>query len=895
MLEIYLRIEFLKIEVRRMVDKKEAKQKIADLVEKYKKVKDAGKINKYSEADTKTKFIEPFFEALGWDFRSVDDEVSKEESISKGRVDYGFRINGIPKLFVEAKKLKANLEDTKFAKQATNYAWHKATTWAVLTDFEGLKIFNAEVKNVRESLFINLRWDEYLDNLDKLWLLSKESIVEGKLDEAAETFGKKAKKTPIDKQLLNDFTTWRELLSKDYLKNNQDKHFTGEDLDEVVQRMLNRLIFIRKAEDSGLEESKLKEALRVEKEGNNWLYKEVQGIFRYFDDKYDSNLFAYHECDQAAISNDVLEQVLKGLYKTKDNTISYDFSAIDADILGNIYEQYLGHLLRKTPKRAKLKEKHSKRKKHGIYYTPTYIVDYIVKNTLGELLKGKKTNPEEIKVLDPACGSGSFLLKAFDYLDKNYKEKGKGKQAELDSAGIVSRRTKILKNNIYGVDLDPRAVEIAQLNLLLKAAEQRHRLPELNEKIKEGNSLIDDSEVAGDKAFKWDEEFEDVMDEGGFDVVIGNPPYVRTHELEENHKDYFEEKYESAVGQYDLYVLFYEKGINLLKEGGKLGFITSNKFIISKYGEKLRKLILDTCVIEKVIDVSNVQVFKDASTYPYIFILRKENDKNKRDENKIEFLKITEEGKLQTKDYDHLVNQKKLLELDDNLFIFSIDEASEKIIDKVEKGGKVIDLYRAKPTTSNILSNENKKKIAVLRNKDIQRYGYDFKEKYVKKKKEWQIEKPCLFLKKICSELTATYIKKENMGAVNTIYVAHSKTDNISLKYILGILNSSLINFYTKKLYFSTHMRGGYIELRTFEIKNIPIIEAPEEKQKPIIDLADKMLELNKKLQKMGDKQTDKRKKLEKKIEKTDKKIDELVYDLYGITKKEKEVIEEGL
>ena len=207
-------------------------------------------------------------------------------------------------------------------------------------------------------------------------------------------------------------------------------------------------------------------------------------------------------------------------------------------MLGNIYEQYLGVILTKIGKRAKLKESHAHRKEQGIYYTPTYIVDYIVRNTLGELLKDKKIDASKIRVLDPACGSGSFLIKAFDILNEHHARKDKNyNQKTLAGENIAySAKERILKNNIYGVDLDKQAVEIAQLNLLLKIAEKGHRLPLLQENIKNGNSLIDDHNIAGDKAFNWQQQFKSVMSEGGFDVVIGNPPYGA--EFERRHGDF---------------------------------------------------------------------------------------------------------------------------------------------------------------------------------------------------------------------------------------------------------------------------------------------------------------------------------------------------------------------
>jgi type I restriction-modification system DNA methylase subunit len=311
-------------------------------------------------------------------------------------------------------------------------------------------------------------------------------------------------------------TIFRDHLNKNILKNNISKNLTEDDLDEAVQRLIDRLIFIRTLEDKQLEAPILQSVVR--EDTHKRIYKKLNEAFRKIDDIYNSKLFTLHLCEELVIDDDILEKVIMGLFRTSDNAVHYDFGAIDADVLGNIYEQYLGHILKKTDKRAKLTEGKTHRKEQGIYYTPTYIVDYIVKNTLGELVKSKKTDLSKIRILDPACGSGSFLMKAFDYMTTiDAKRNGEIEQTKLDLASesvTYGRKVEILKNNIFGVDLDAKAVEIAQLNLLLKAAEKKHRLPTLQENIRVGNSLIDSQEVAGNKAFNWNEQFKSILDNG---------------------------------------------------------------------------------------------------------------------------------------------------------------------------------------------------------------------------------------------------------------------------------------------------------------------------------------------------------------------------------------------
>ena len=464
--------------------KQEAKQQIAKLIEKYQRLVDTRKVKSYNEAQTRNEFIEPLFEFLGWDMRNLENpnEVTTEETVSKGRVDLAFRLNHIPVMFLEAKALKVDLDEWKWAEQAINYSWNKSVTWAILSDFEGIKVFNAEIppKSLSQNLFFELKWHEYLDRFDQLWLLSKESFEEKKLAEQAEKWGKLTKRKQVGEKLFEDLTTWRALLTKDFKKNNSN--IDDDALDEGVQKVLDRLIFIRTAEDRKIEQNILLSLVREwETAGKKHnIFKRLNDGFRWFDDHYNSKLFASHALENWKADDKVFETIIKGLYQTADG-YRYDFSAISTDVLGGIYEQYLGYVQEKAQKDDKKK---SKRKSQGIYYTPRYIVEYLIEQTLGEVLKKAKAKDiPNIKILDPACGSGSFLITAYD---KMLEAKTK-----LDKQTGLFDRFEILKNNIYGVDLDEQAIEIAQLNLLLRVLSQRTKLPTLSHNIRIGNSLVE--------------------------------------------------------------------------------------------------------------------------------------------------------------------------------------------------------------------------------------------------------------------------------------------------------------------------------------------------------------------------------------------------------------------
>lgn len=843
---------------------------------------------------------------------------------------------------MEAKPFKGDLDKREYIDQAINYAWHKGCTWAVLTNFETIKIFNAEVKTNHPwlSQFKSIYCSEFVTQFDDLFLLSRESLEKNILDREAEKWGKKATKIPIDKQLLEDFTKFRHLLSKNITKLNENKNLSQDELDESVQRILDRLIFIRNCEDRELEPKILISNYREwESKGKGQLIKSLRETFTNFDKNYNSKIFSIHLCDSLDIDNEVLHKVIEGLYK------AYDFSLIDADVLGTIYEQYLSYILMKTEKRAKLTKNQLHRKQQGIYYTPTYIVDYIVRNTLGELLKDKKVNVEKIKVLDPACGSGSFLIKAFDVLHEYYRKSKGYNQTQLDLETNVpfTTKAKIIQNNIFGVDLDKQAVEIAQLNLLLKIAEKRHRLPVLERNIKIGNSLIDDDAVAGNKAFNWTEEFKEIFSSGGFDVIVGNPPYVRQEELGEI-KPYLEANYETYQGTADLFVYFFEKELKLLKENGYFGMIVSNKWLRAKYGKNLRKFISQFW-IEELIDFGDLRVFSDATIYPCIIILKKTKKRNQKVRickmNTLEFGSLRE----YVKNNSFSINQNDLTEKEWNIQ----NREGNELIKKIRNSGKpIIDYvnskinYGIKTGLNNAFIIEENKKTELIKQDlksnelikpyltgaEIKRYGINDKRNYIilskigveikkypaiyshlttfqdglekrsDKGKYWYELRACSYYdlfnvpKIIWGNLSTR--SSFTLDETNGYYInAPACILPTNSKYVLGVLNSKLMSYFLKSI--CAERRGGFIEQKPVYVSQVPIKKPTDPQEVEVTKLVNMILELNKKLVELSDKITDERTRLEREITLSDSKIDELVYKIYDITPEEKAIIENSL
>jgi type I restriction-modification system DNA methylase subunit len=928
------------------MNEKELKNEIKELIDKYNEVVEKKKIRRYNEEMTKKDFILPLFEILGWNVYNKpkrNNTVSAEEKISKKRVDYGFRINGIPKFYLEAKALGKDLDNPKFIGQAINYAWYKGCTWAVLTDFEQIKIFNAEWKTTHpiHNLLKSIACYEFLDRFDELWLLSKEKFEQGLLDKEAEKWGKKTKKTPVDKQLLTDFTRFRELLSKNITKLNQDKHLTEEELDESVQRILDRLIFIRNCEDKGLEEKKLWEAKNETK-----VLKKLREIFSYYDENYNSKLFTFdprdskkiHLCDILVIDNDVLKEIIELLYQTKDLSLSYDFSAIEADVLGNIYEQYLGHILKKSKKRAKITSGKTHRKEQGIYYTPTYIVDYIVRNTLGEILKKRGIRVDELKILDPACGSGSFLIKAFDVFNEYWKKKDKHySQARFDITGkgiTFTRKVKILENNIFGVDLDRQAVEIAQLNLLLKIAEKGHRLPLLQQNIKCGNSLIDEIHILPDKAFKWEEQYKEIMENGGFDVIIGNPPWGADFDNDE--KDFLSEEYCVSKQNINSFELFLRKLISLLNHSGVIGFLIPRNFIRSLQYSETRKKFLDKFLIHHVIDFKK---FPEV-TQECVAIIASKNEKISLSKRKRNLIDVGGDIK---------IPQGYFLDLPNYVFNLNLTDKKFQILKKLLRGmclKDVIDVVRGEeiskrggiikcpncskwsvaskkeekvcPNCEEKFIVEDAEKRDIISEEKIESYspiliGEDFiryriiKKHYVnlnvngiKSKKKSNYQSPKLVMMAVSPFFIISYDKDENILLTkNNFSIRIKENTDVDLRYIMAILNSKLYRFYQDNLYTLGAEITIFISqeyLKTVRILNPKNFDTTQKNlHLDLIKNVDKILELNSKINKIGLRNTDMKNRFEEKIIIVEEKIDSIVYKLYGLAKEEIVIVEESL
>jgi hypothetical protein len=407
------------------------------LIERFDRNLEAYSNQAYNETQVRREFIDPFFEALGWDvankagYAEAYKDVVHEDAIKMGGAtkapDYSFRIGGARKFFLEAKKPSVNIkDDIDPAYQLRRYAWSAKLPLSILTDFAEFAVYDCRVlpkpaDKSSTARVLYLTYKDYAERWDEIaGIFSRESVLKGSFDKFAEAKKGKRGTSPVDKEFLNEIETWREALAKNLALRNPK--LSVRDLNFAVQRTIDRIIFLRMCEDRGVENYGQLQALL---NGEN-TYKRLQYLYGLADDKYNSGIFHFKaEKDRAEtpdeltlklkIDDKVLKDIIRRLYYPES---PYEFSVLGGDILGNVYEQFLGKVIRLTGShRAVVEEKPEVKKAGGVFYTPSYIVDCIVKNTVGKLCKGKTPKQiEKLRFLDPACGSGSFLIGAYAYL-----------------------------------------------------------------------------------------------------------------------------------------------------------------------------------------------------------------------------------------------------------------------------------------------------------------------------------------------------------------------------------------------------------------------------------------------------------------------------------------------
>lgn len=997
-----------------LLEIKQLKEALENLNEKYENLKDKGK---YNEANVRKDFIDPFFEALGWNVRDAREYDSETHVMGVGFADIALKIEDKPVIFIEAKRFgiikgrekqttlygDVTVDWTDEERQALNYAGKSGVKWVILTNFEKFRLFNAYTGEI----ILNIESPrEYLERINDLILLSKDNVEKGEIEKLSQ----RIERPDIDENFLALMRHWRILLASEIHKGFPEMSF--DDIKFYSQRIIDRMVVIRYAEDNWVldKPDQLKKACDFYKQTDYAdLSSALINFFDGFDRIHNTKIF---EKDKRL--DEILEKVDdRVLARIIDELYQQSFRKFESDILGNTYETYLGTKLIEKDGKIKIESADEARKKMGIYYTPVDVVDYIIKNTLGTKLekiwdeveklfeKGEYSSAaekfqeiEDIKVLDLACGSGTFLIKAYDYFQDYYKkyerevEKAKSrikKENTSNQLKITGENTlirleeplknyewKILKKNLYGVDLDESAAEIASINLMLKTLRRGEKLPLiLGENIKVGNSIVTGvegkeellehkneikkmillreqikkeenpkikSELEGEyqrlrekiedeinenlkdyfknpkeyKPFNFELEFPEIFytrdgklkENGGFDVIVGNPPYVRQEKIKDM-KSYLKDQYTCYHGQADLYIYFMERSLKLLKKGGLFSYITSNKYTRAGYGQPLRKWILKDYKIREYRDYTGERVFKDATVDPSVIVIEKEKPKD----NKI---KINEKFNLPQKYLDkktwtfekpeiHQI-KKKIEEVGKPLkewnvrIYYGIKTGYDKafIIDTKTRN-KILEGCRTKE------EKERTKKIIrpVLKGRDIKRYFYDWNElwmiiipkgwtdsnrgrkdpetfieesfssliRHLRRYREqlekrydqgdywWELreckyypefEKEKIIWQEMTPEPSFAYDKKGYVSPSSVFMMIGSS----NLKFLLGVLNSKIAMFYLTQIAYT--LSKGAIRWKKQYVERIPVPEITEDNRdliRRIEENVDKILKLKEKEQ----------------------------------------------
>ncbi len=950
--------------------------RVAELIETFDRNIDAYRSQQYNETQLRREFIDPFFEELGWDVTNIAGnaqaykDVIHEDAIKIGSAtkapDYSFRIGGTRKFFLEAKKPSIDIKgDPHPAYQLRRYAWSKNLPLSILTDFEEFAVYDCRIRpnqtdKAGTARIIYLKYKDYINHWDEIAnIFSKDAILKGSFDKFAVSAKGKRGTTTVDKALLAELEKWRDELARIFALRN--RKLSAHEINFAVQRTIDRILFLRMCEDRGIED--YGQLLKIS--SGDRTYPRLCELFEKADKKYNSGLF-YFQIEPGrpegpdvltlnlVVPDNPLKYILHSLYYPQ---CPYEFSVLPPEILGNVYEQFLGRLIRLTPAhQAKIEEKPEVKKAGGIYYTPNYIVDYIVKNTVAKLCENKTPKDiSKLKILDPACGSGSFLLSAYTYLlnyhrdwyiennpEKHTKKiyQGKGGQWLL----TIAKKKRILLRNIFGVDIDSQAVEVTKLSLLLKVLENESQetlrlfperaLPDLGNNIKCGNSLIgpdfyedkdpdsiDPEEHRRINPFDYKAEFPHIFKtkNPGFDAVIGNPPYIFTRELiTKDEKAYYYQKYQCTQFKINTYFLFVENSFHLLNRSGALGYIVPNNWLSLEYSSEFRRFLLTKTFNISITNILH-KVFQNASVDTCILIFGK-----------------TGENQVVVHEMENL-NVKKISDCASDTFLnttncviaYGVDTTNKiKLCKRIATNGiqlhelcevrNGVQAYTVREGTPKQTKEMKDKRVYHSLTKldgswikyvdgvDVKRYFIGWSKQFIKYGRNLsRPRKPYLFngerllVRQIPSKppycILACYVTENLINDNNSMIIKKHPEDEHNIKYIMGIVNSQLISFWFINT-FGKLQRKVFPQFKIKELSQFPIhrinFDNPLDKT------------LHHKMVKLVDRTLDLHKRLTKakvpaektriqrQINTTDKQIDKLVYELYNLTEEETKIIE---
>ncbi|MCG3129568.1 MAG: hypothetical protein FLDDKLPJ_00302 [Phycisphaerae bacterium] len=946
---------------------------ILRLIERFEHQSDRVRSDDYNETQLRIDFVNPMFAVLGWDidnrqgFAEQYREVVHEDRVRvAGQTkapDYSFRVGGQRKFFLEAKKPAVDIKgDWEPAYQLRRYAWSAKLACSLLTNFEALAVYDTRIRpreleraSTARREFISFteyesRW-EFIEGT-----FSKTAVLRGDFDRYCESRkGRGAQE--FDETFLTEIEEWRKNLAASLARCNGSLDAAG--LNFAVQRIIDRILFLRIAEDRGTETIGQLQALL----SGPTVYPRLFKLFRDADARYNSGLFHFHPekgRDEAPdtltptldVEDKTLKEIIKALYYPAS---PYEFTVVSADILGSVYERFLGKVISLTPaRRIKVEDKPEVRKAGGVYYTPIYIVDYIVKNTVGRLLDGKAPKETEgIRILDPACGSGSFLIGAYQFLLDWYLQQyttppsdpaklAQGKKAVLRPtrtggwALTIAERKRILVDHIYGVDIDSQAVEVTKLNLLLKCLEgetsetlgfaqrlfRERALPDLGRNIQCGNSLIGTDIIGTDawqemsederrriNPFDYERAFPQVFpsrdrkgagSSGGFDAVIGNPPYGALFGPAEDM--WFGVNYKTYQGAQDVYVLFMERAQGLLRGLGLNGFIVPSAWLGGPRYQVLRQCML----VRPLRDIILLpfDVFHDAYVDTLIFVTSAgtPDGRTTLTYSYPKKLKLTAIS-LQSHDYQQIDQARWLRDPTQRIVL---ESTALDLIEAIRakhsaRFAENLRIRRGVLFDKTILRTTKSKGRFPYFTGDVYRYevrdeigGYiPFDESLKERPREFDwFEGDRLLLRRLVNRqqrlmagsYTGTAITNKNLYTVLPV------DGGPSLSVLLGVINSRLISFvYVKQV--TQAVKDDFAQVTIKDFGSLPF-PAKASGCDELGALVSNMLSLHKR--QAAEKNPNRREQLQREIDASDRQIDQLVYQLYGLTKEEIKIVEEA-
>ena len=946
----------------------------------------------YQEAEVRKEYIDKFYAALGWDVNhdrqknpfaqevKIEKAQRQQGGLGQKRADYAFFLEPNFKqelFFVEAKKPSRTLRQNKDDYfQTAKYGWNAGTGVSILTDFEEIVIidcrFRPDFDTILQSEIKYYKYKDFqdFDTFEEFyWLFSREALLAGNLATYIEQL-KKPKGTgkqlklfggkyqSIDESFLNYIDAKRFELATAFYQNN--RNLDAYELTEATQRTIDRIVFIRFLEDKLIETENIIHNIAT---ANHPWAKFVE-YSKHLETKYNGIVFKPLFIDDKKFGG-ANDDLFRALCSDLDHTNTpYDFNYIPIHILGSIYERFLGKIVVVENGRVTIELKPELRKAGGVFYTPKYIVDYIVKNTVGKLIEDKTPKQiAELTIADIACGSGSFLIGVFEYLldyhNKWYNEnpitaKKDGCKFNEDFGVYVlsiQQKQKILLNNIYGVDIDLQATEVTQLSLFLKMLEDEttstandmmvlfHEkiLPNLTTNIKCGNSLIGTDILTSKLDLDLEQErklnpfdfklaFSRVFKKGGFDSIVGNPPYVNVENIDDISKKYYFKKFSTCKGRTDLYIAFIEKSVGILKENGLYSVIIPFSYTNQTYGNLSRKLLIEKYHLSEIVDISKYYVFKEAVVKTMILLVEnkfskkletkvvKANDVSDFQNNSFATFNILQntflnnkENRFETKPLkDFITVKEKLLKNSIPLENLCLIAYGARLNHKTEKIGKNYFIkkdyhHSYKPfTEGKNIERYNFSQNAWLNYQPEIHYNSMFPELFESEK--------LMFINVVSDRLRFCYdnqgfynshtvincVKIENLKSATHISakkIFNKKTKinfkDYGVKYILGIVNSNIINWY-----FLNYLSEN-LHFYPNDAKSLPIPKLTKENQQThdtIVYLVEQML-ATKKQQQTAVTERDKSY-LEGKCRNLDSQINELVYQLYNLTDDEIAIIE---